>query len=106
VNLLVFAIVFWELDGGGPEPRLECRADHPDFVFPQQQPDEGDLAPADWQPAFGDYLYVSLTNATAFSPTDTMPYTRRAKLVMGVQSVMSFAIAALLVARAVNIAKC
>jgi hypothetical protein len=105
VNVLVFAIVYWELDGSGPEARLEGRREHPDLVFPQQQADQDKLADADWQPSFGDYLFVALTNGTAFSPTDTMPYTRRAKLAMGVQSTMSFAIAALLIARAVNIAK-
>jgi hypothetical protein len=105
VNVLIFAIVYWELDGGGPEARLERRRDFPDFVFPQQQADQEKLARDDWRPSFGDYLFVSLTNGTAFSPTDTMPYTRRAKLAMGVQSLLSFAIAAVLVARAVNIAR-
>jgi uncharacterized membrane protein len=105
VNVLVFAIVYWELDGDGPEARLQRRREHPDLVFPQQQADQEKLTAADWQPSFGDYLYVSLTNGIAFSPTDTMPYTRRAKFAMGVQSVLSFAIAALLVARAVNIAR-
>ncbi len=105
VNVLVFAIVYWELDGDGPEARLERRREHPDLVFPQQQPQQEGLARADWQPSFGDYLYVSLTNGIAFSPTDTMPYTRRAKAAMGVQSVLSFAIAAVVVARAVNIAR-
>jgi hypothetical protein len=105
VNVLVFAIVYWELDGGGPEARLDRRRDFPDLVFPQQQADQELLTGADWQPSFGDYLYVALTNATAFSPTDTMPYTKNAKLAMGVQSVMSFSIAAVLVARAVNVAK-
>jgi uncharacterized membrane protein len=105
VNVLVFAIVYWELDGGGPESRLEHRREHPDLVFPQQQADQEKIAPADWQPSFGDYVYVSLTSGTAFSPTDAMPYTRRAKLAMGVQSTLSFAIAAVLVARAINIAR-
>lgn len=105
VNVLVFAVAYWELDGDGPEARAGSRREHPDFVFPQQQPDQGKLAPADWQPSFGDYLYVSLTNATAFSPTDTMPYTKRAKLAMGVQAMLSFAIAAVLIARAVNVAR-
>ena len=105
VNVLVFAIVYWERDGGGPEARLEHRRDHPDLVFPQQQADQQKIARADWQPSFGDYLYVSLTNGIAFSPTDTMPYTKRAKLAMGVQSVVSFGIAAVLVSRAVNIAR-
>lgn len=105
VNVLVFAIVYWELDGGGPEERLEHRREHPDLVFPQQQADQEHLTRADWQPSFGDYLFVALTNGTAFSPTDTMPYTKRAKLAMGVQSILSFAIAAVLVARAVNTAR-
>ena len=105
VNVLVFAIVYWELDGGGPEARLDGLREFPDLVFPQQQADQEKVARSDWQPSFGDYLYVALTNATAFSPTDTMPYTKRAKLAMGVQSVLSFSIAAVLVARAVNIAR-
>ena len=58
-----------------------------------------------WEPHFGDYLFVALTCATAFSPTDAMPYTGRAKVAMGFEAVMSFSIAALLVARVVNIAK-
>lgn len=105
VNVLVFAIVYWELDGDGPEARLERKREFPDLVFPQQQSDQQALTRVDWQPTFGDYLYVALTNGTAFSPTDTLPYTRRAKLAMGVQNLLSFAIAAVLVARAVNIAK-
>jgi uncharacterized membrane protein len=105
VNVLVFAIVYWELDGGGPEARLERRHEFPDLVFPQQQADQEKLTVTGWEPSFGDYLYVALTNGTAFSPTDAMPYTKRAKLAMGVQSVLSLAIAAIVVARAVNIAK-
>ncbi len=105
VNVLVFAIVYWELDGGGPEARLERRHDFPDLVFPQQQADQEKLTAPAWEPSFGDYLYVALTNGTAFSPTDAMPYTKRAKFAMGVQSLLSFAIAAIVVARAVNIAK-
>ena len=105
VNVLVFAIVYWELDGGGPEARLERRHEFPDLVFPQQQADQQKLTRGGWEPSFGDYLYVALTNGTAFSPTDTMPYTKRAKLAMGVQSLLAFAIAAIVVARAVNIAK-
>lgn len=105
VNVLVFAIVYWEIDGEGPERRLESHEGFPDFVFPQQLDHDALLSPADWRPSFGDYLYISLTTATAFSPTDTMPYTKRAKFAMGVQSLFSFAIAAVLIARAVNIAQ-
>ena len=105
VNVAVFALIYWELDGGGPEARAEGRRDYPDLVFPQQQQDQQGLAPSDWKPTFPDYLYVSLTSATAFSPTDAMPYSRRAKLVMGVEDTLSLIIAAMLVARAINIAR-
>ena len=105
VNMLVFAIVYWELDGGGLEARLQRRREFPDFVFPQQQADQETLTRAGWQPSFGDYLYLALTNGTAFSPTDAMPYTKRAKLAMGAQSLLAFSIAAVVVARAVNTAK-
>jgi uncharacterized membrane protein len=104
-NVAVFALIYWELDGGGPEARADGDRDYPDLVFPQQQQDQQGLAPPDWKPMFADYLYVSLTAATAFSPTDAMPYTKRAKLVMGIESTASFVIAAMLVARAINIAR-
>jgi hypothetical protein len=105
VNVAVFALLYWELDGGGPEARAEgYRGRYPDLVFPQQQPDQQSLAAPTWKPSFYDYVYVSLTSSIAFSPTDAMPYSKRAKLVMGVESVLSFAILAVLVARAVNIA--
>jgi uncharacterized membrane protein len=105
VNTAVFALAYWEIDGGGPEDRARNSGRLPDLVFPQQQADQEGLAPEGWEPGFLDYLYVSLTAATAFSPTDVMPYSRTAKLVMGIESTMSFAIAAMLVARAVNVAK-
>jgi hypothetical protein len=105
VNVAVFALIFWELDGGGPEARADGYRGYPDLVFPQQQQDQQGLAPADWKPTFPDYLFVSLTAATAFSPTDAMPYSKPAKLVMGIESTLSFAIAAMLVARAINIAR-
>jgi uncharacterized membrane protein len=105
VNIAVFALAYWEIDGGGPEDRATGGGRLPDLVFPQQQADQEGLAPADWRPAFSDYLYVSVTASTAFSPTDAMPYSRTAKLLMGLQSTLSIAIVAMLVARAVNIAK-
>ena len=105
VNVCVFALAYWELDGGGPETRSDGYADYPDLVFPQQQQDQQGLAPDDWKPTFGDYLYVSVTAATAFSPTDAMPYTRRAKFVMGSESTISIVIVAMIVARAINIAR-
>jgi uncharacterized membrane protein len=104
-NVAVFALVYWELDGDGPEARSDGYAGYPDLVFPQQQSDQQGLAPAEWKPTFPDYLYVSLTSATAFSPTDAMPYSTRAKLVMGLESSICFGILAMVVARAINIAK-
>jgi hypothetical protein len=105
VNLAVFALLYWELDGGGPEARADGYRDrYPDLVFPQQQADQQALVSAAWKPSFYDYLYVSLTSSIAFSPTDAMPYSRTAKLVMGVESMLSFATLAVVIARAVNIA--
>jgi hypothetical protein len=74
---------------------------HVDFAFPQQMNPK--LAPADWRPQFVDYLYLGFTNATAFSPTDAMPLTVRAKVAMTVQAVISLAILGLVIARAVNV---
>lgn len=104
VNIAIFAFVYWELDGDGPEARADGYRDFPDLVFPQQQYDQHGLAPDNWKPTFPDYLYVSLTAATAFSPTDAMPYSKRVKLIMGVESTMSLAVIAMIVARAINIA--
>ena len=105
VNVAVFALLYWEMDGGGPEARADGYVgSYPDFVFPQQQADQQGLAPATWKPTFYDYLYLSLTSSIAFSPTDAMPYTRRAKFAMSVEHLLSFATLAVIVARAVNIA--
>lgn len=103
-NVFVFAIVYWELDGGGPLARPQVPIARRDLRFPQQESGE-EPAGVVWEPGFGDYLFVALTCATAFSPTDAMPYSGKAKMAMSVEAVMSLAIAALLVARAVNIAK-
>jgi len=106
VNVAVFALLYWELDGAGPESRADgYTGRHPDFVFPQQQADQEGLAPATWKPSFYDYLYVSLTSSIAFSPTDAMPYSKWAKLAMGAENVLSFATLGVIIARAVNIAR-
>jgi uncharacterized membrane protein len=102
VDTLNFAIIYWELDSGGPIGRAAGTQEYPDFLFMQQQ--QRGLGPDDWKPTFTDYLYVSLTCATAFSPTDTMPMSGKAKLAMGVESLLSISILAVLVARAVNVA--
>jgi uncharacterized membrane protein len=100
-NVIVFALWYWELDRGGPVARAHAERDYPDFLFPQMQSPE--LAPSDWEPKFLDYLYLSFTNASAFSPTDVLPLTRWTKMTMLVQSVVSLATVALVIARAVNI---
>ena len=100
-NLIVFALFYWELDRGGPRARERNNGAPPDFVFPQMT-DGKELMP-NWQPAFSDYLYTSSTNATAFSPTDTMPISGTAKLLMSAQSLASFVLVVLVTARAVNI---
>ncbi|MFN8036370.1 MAG: hypothetical protein U0V73_10585 [Acidimicrobiia bacterium] len=97
----MFALWYWEFDRGGPLDRAAGVQPYPDFLFPQMASPE--LAPPDWEPGFVDYLYVSFTNATAFSPTDTMPMTQWAKLTMLVQSAISVIAVALVIARAVNI---
>jgi uncharacterized membrane protein len=101
VNVLLFALWFWQLDGGGPLSRPTCPPTERDFLFPQQT--EPVYAESGWRPLFLDYLYVSFTNATAFSPTDTMPLSRWAKMLMLVQSAISLSLAVMVVARAVNI---
>ena len=100
-NVLLFSVWYWELDGGGPVERFRGTAKLRDFQFPQMENPQ--LAPPNWRPGFGDYLYTSFTNATAFSPTDTMPLTHPAKAVMALQSATALATVALVVARAVNI---
>jgi uncharacterized membrane protein len=102
-NVIVFGLWYWELDRGGPVERAKATRTHPDFQFPQMLTPE--LTDKDWEPQFVDYLYVSFTNATAFSPTDTMPLSRWAKMLMLVQSGVSLITVALVVARAVNILK-
>jgi len=100
-NVIAFALWYWEFDRGGPVNRLEATSPYPDLMFPQMTVPE--LTPPGWGPRFVDYLYMSFTNATAFSPTDVMPMARWAKLTMLVQSAVSLALGALVIARAVNI---
>jgi uncharacterized membrane protein len=97
-NIITFGLLFWQLDEGGPRLRAERGRPDPDFQFPQDT-----FQHPGWSPRLSDYLYVSLTNATAVSPTDTMPLTRRAKGLMAVESLISYAVVLLVVARAVNV---
>ncbi len=100
-NVVVFALWYWEFDRGGPGARAQARDHIPDFMFPQMS-DPG-LAAPHWAASFFDYLYTSFTNSSAFSPTDVLPLTRWAKLLMMLQSSTSLVVVALVIARAVNI---
>ena len=102
-TILVFAFLYWVLDGGGPESRFLGPPQFPDLAFPQHLNPE--IGPPGWRPEFFDYLYLGFTDATAFSPTDVMPLARWAKFVMTVQAIVSLMILGLVIARAVNILK-
>ncbi|MEU3861745.1 hypothetical protein AB0F03_31015 [Streptomyces sp. NPDC028722] len=112
-NIIVFGLAYWELDRGGPVSRTQLPRDAlplADFRFPQDENDDavqevadGASRSSDWVPTLTDYLYVSVTNSTAFSPTDTMPLSTRAKLLMTIQSVSALLTSLLVIARAVSI---
>jgi hypothetical protein len=101
-NVITYALVFWELDDGGPIARAMAGArEHPDFQFPQDENRE--LARPGWAPALLDYVYLSLTNSVAFSPTDAMPLTHNAKLVMGLEASIALLTVLVVAARAINV---
>lgn len=100
-NVVTFGLFYWQIDGGGPDGRLVHAKPFPDFQFPQTLT-EG-LGPANWQPRFLDHLYLAFTNVTAFSPTDTMPLTHRAKGLMAIQSLISLSVIGLVLSRVINI---
>ena len=100
-NVIIFSLWYWEFDRGGPAERATGSPVPASFAFPENATPE--LAPAGWRPEYPDYLYLAFTNATAFSPTDTLPVRRWAKLTMMVQSALSLVIAILVIARAINV---
>jgi hypothetical protein len=100
-NIIAFGLLYWEFDRGGPVARAYADVEFPDFLFPQMA--NKNVAPAHWEPRIVDYLYLSLTNAAAFSPTDTMPLTRKAKAFMSVQSAVALITIGLAIARVANI---
>lgn len=112
-NVLVFALAYWELDRGGPVQRTQTarpRLPAADFRFPQDEDHDAisevavrSSAVSGWAPGFIDYLYVSVTNSSAFSPTDTMPLSPRAKSLMAVESVSALALSVLVIARGVSL---
>ena len=100
-NIVTFGLLYWQLDGGGPDARRVGAVRYPDFQFPQTA-SEG-LAPPNWQPRFPDHLYVAFTNVVAFSPTDTLPLTHRVKGLMAIQSMISLAVLVVVLSRVINI---
>jgi hypothetical protein len=100
-NVMVFSLLYWQLDSGGPLARYRHERQYPDFLFPQQASPE--FAPPGWRPKFPDYLILGLTTNTAFSPTDVMPMALWAKLTMALQSLIALVVVGLVVARAVNL---
>ena len=100
-NVIAFSLWYWLLDRGGPAARTNGATSPPAFVFAEMQ--SGDLVAAGWLPQYVDYFYLAFTNATAFSPTDTLPITRWSKMLMLAQSAISLVVAVMIIARAVNI---
>jgi hypothetical protein len=100
-NVIVFGLLYWSLDAGGPRARAKRGRRRPDFWFPQDDNDR--LTHTGWHPRLEDYAYVALTNGIAFSPTDAMPLTRRAKTLMGLDALISVGAVLLVAARAVNV---
>ena len=99
-NVIAFSFWYWIFDRGGPGERAAGSAIAPSFAFPENATPE--LAPDGWQPRYHDYLYLSFTNATAFSPTDTLPVQAWAKMAMLAESVLSLITAIMVIARAIN----
>ena len=100
-NVLIFGLLYWLLDSGGPVARYRGERAYPDFAFPQHLSPE--LAPPDWRPRYVDYAILGVTTSTEFSPTDVMPMRPWAKLLMTAQSIISLVLLGLVIARAVNV---
>ena len=100
-NVVVFSLWFWEVDRGGAAERAAASNIPPSFGFPEEAMPE--LVPEGWMPRYPDYLFLSFTNATAFSPTDTLPVRIWAKMTMMIESVISLITAILVIARAINV---
>ncbi len=100
-NVLTFSLLYWQIDRGGPEARANNASTKPDWLFPQAGAPED--APPDWRPTFVDYLFLGFSTATAFSPTDALPLTSRAKMLMMLESMISLVTIVVVASRAINI---
>jgi len=101
LNVITFALIYWQIDRGGPDTRANGASPRPDWLFPQEGAPQ-DVAP-DWRPTFVDYLFLGYSTATAFSTTDVMPLTPRAKLLMMLESTISLVTIVAVMSRAINI---
>ncbi len=101
-NVLMFSMLYWQIDRGGPEARVNDAGTRPDWLFPQEEAPAEDV-PHGWQPMFIDYLYLGYSTATAFSTTDAMPLTPRAKLLMMLESAIALVTLVVVASRAINI---
>jgi hypothetical protein len=101
LNVLTFALLYWQIDLGGPEARANNASPRPDWLFPQEGVPQ-DVRPG-WRPTFVDYLFLGYSTATAFSTTDLMPLTPRAKMLMMLESTISLVTIVAVMSRAINI---
>ena len=100
-NVVIFSVLFWQVDGGGPYARARGIQRNPDWGFPTPPTAEG--APSEWTPQYIDYLFLAYNTATAFSPTDALPYTHRAKSLMTLESAISLVTLVIVLSRAINV---
>jgi uncharacterized membrane protein len=101
-NAVIFSLLYWQIDRDGPEARISGGSKRPDWLFPQEGAPTADV-PQNWEPTFIDYLYLGYSTATAFSTTDAMPLTPRAKVFMMLESAISLVTVIVVAARAINI---
>jgi uncharacterized membrane protein len=100
-NVIMFSLLYWQMDRGGPEARVRRSGPKPDWLFPEENATRS--VPPDWGPTFVDYLFLAFSTATAFSTTDTLPLTARAKVLMMLESVISLVTIVAVAARAINV---
>jgi uncharacterized membrane protein len=100
-NILTFSLLYWQIDRGGPEARMNDAGKRPDWLFPQTGVPED--VPPDWRPTFVDYLFLAFTIATAFSPADALPLTSRIKIVIMIESSISLTTIVVIASRAIGI---
>ena len=102
LNVLIFSILYWQIDRGGPDGRMNDPRKRPDWLFPQEGA-ATEIVPPGWHPTYVDYLFLSYSTATSFSATDVVPLTTRTKILMMLESAISMMTLVLVASRAINI---